>query len=149
MHYIKPHKKISQKVRSIHFQKVKELSKKMVALCRKPRGKYAYAYALAHCQVASEKPLRFFVIREGLTIINPVIINHTKFPVDSTEACMSFPDKAPITVKRFNKCEVEYKVLEKSVISGVQNQNFSGKGAKMFQHMIDLLDGKTIYDEES
>ena len=147
MHYVKPNQKVSQKVRSIHFQKVKEQSKKMIALCRKPRGKYAYAYALAHCQVESEKPLRFFVIREGLTIINPVMVNHTKVPVNSVEACMSFPDKKPITVKRFNKCTVEYTVLGHSVISGLQSQNFSGANAKIVQHMIDLLDGKTIYDE--
>lgn len=148
MHYIKPHKKISQKVRSIHFQKVKDQSKKMIALCCKPRGKYACAYALAHCQVESEKPLRFFVVKEGLTIINPVMVNHTKVLVDSVEACMSFPDKVPVTVKRFNKCEVEYRTLGRSTMTGVQTQNFSGKSARMFQHMIDLLDGKTIYDED-
>ena len=148
MKYIKPHKKVSQKVRSIHFQKIKDESKKMVALCREPRGRYAYALALAHCQVESENPLRFFVIREGITVINPVMVNHTKVPVDSEEACMSFPEKAPVTVKRSHKCTVEYSLLGVSTITGVQTKGFSGKPAKMFQHMIDLLDAKTIYDED-
>jgi len=146
MNYVKPHKKVSKEVMAKDFQVLLDAYQPMVELCNRPRGRYQSAYGIAHCQVEAENPLRFFILKDGAMIVNPIITRHTEVPVPHREACMSFPDKPFITVPRFNKCEVEYMTVVEGKPSRLIHENLSGNMSRTMQHLIDLMDAKTIYD---
>jgi len=152
-YYVPPHRKISREVTEKDLNRVKEDGHILYNLCFTQRGPhYKGGFAVAHPQITKKDPLRFFVIYDKRIIINPVIVNHTNSTVDSEEGCLTYPDKPMITVQRWNKCEVEYQVFgekdDKLVLSEKIKQNLSGKDAKIFQHEIDHLDAKYIYDQE-
>lgn len=80
---------------------------------------------------------------EYLFICNPEIISSDK-PTGVREGCLSFPKKAVTTV-RFNEVKVRYQEL----IDGKLEERIvmaDGLEAAIFQHEIDHMDGKTIYD---
>lgn len=149
MKYVEPHKVISKKVEATDFQRVLDSIKDMVALCNKPVGRYRKAYGVAHCQVEAKMPLRFFVYAEGIVVINPRIIRHTKTTVPHQEGCATFPNRETVTVQRYNKCEVEYRTVVNGSPSNLIRENLGGHVAKAMQHLIDLMDGKTIYDQSA
>jgi len=116
-HYVKPHKKVSREVKEKNIPRVIKDAKILHKLCFIKRGIYPSAFALAHQQITKRKPLRFFVFADGRIIVNPVITRHTRHTVRSTEGCLSWPDREPVAVQRWNKCEVEYQTIKDDKLS--------------------------------
>lgn len=144
MQIIPPHRNKSRECTLEDIPKIKELAPEMIKLCSTKRGLYKGAYALAHSQVEEKDPMRFFVTQEGNVFINPRIINHTHYLVDSEEACMSYADKEIITVQRYNKLVVSCDNVDPAKTATVLP--LDGRLAKIFQHEIDHFDGRYIYD---
>lgn len=164
MKIVTPHKRISRDVvLAGDVERVLADADEMVKLMN-PReqfvGRYNNFYAMAHPQVTETDPLRFFVLNpsneqfkewQSVVIINPVILRHTQATVERKEGCMSYANVAPIMVARYNKCEVEFSELrftddKQPYISGRVKRNLSGIQAEVFQHEIDHLNGRSIYD---
>jgi peptide deformylase len=153
--YCPPHNKKSRWVTKKDLQEVVADGKDLVAMCRIPRGKYSGISALAHPQIDDKDPLRFFVLPNGMVIINPVITGHTKVPVSKDEGCMSFPDRDIKTgIPRYNKVDVTYQTLtrkdEKSDpgLSLPITEKLSGGISHIFQHECGHLNGCNIYDSD-
>ncbi len=155
--------KASRPVTSADIQTVQAAIIPMANLCKEKLGKYT-GHALAHCQVERTDPLRFYVTKDGVCIINPEIINHTRHTVTNGEACMSYAHQLVKDVERWNKCEVRYQILETIVMkadpSGLgmvkleqpeiklsvpKINNLSGLEARIAQHEIDHFNGINIY----
>lgn len=151
--YVAPHTKKSRIVTAVDIERVIRDGKDMAIMCRMPHGPYNGGAALAHSQIESEDPLKFFVTADGQIIINPKIINHTKASVFEEEGCLSYPDKPPKKmVARFYKITVEYQTLiqkgeAEPRLSDVLTDEIKGIGARIFQHETAHLLGKDIYDE--
>ena len=153
--YVNPHNKKSRWVTPEDMPRVLSDGKDLVAMCNLPRGKYSGIAALAHSQIDDKDPLRFFVLPNGIVIINPVITNHTKVPVFKDEGCMTFPDKdIKKNVERYNKCDVTYQTLgrtdEKSepTLTKPITEHLTSGNAHVFQHECGHLNGCQIYDED-
>lgn len=153
--YCPPHNKKSRWVKPSDLPLVVADGKDLVAMCSLPRGKYSGISALAHPQIDDKNPLRFFVLPNGMVIINPVIINHTKVPVFKEEGCMSFPDNdIKKMVPRYNKVTVTYQTLthegEKTepILSKPMTEGLNGGPAHVFQHECGHLNGCNIYDAD-
>ena len=102
--------------------------------------------AIAHQQIASTDPLRFYVTKDKDIVINPVITRHTNHTVDSREGCLSFPDQIAKIVQRWNKCEViaitlddDNKFTEPEVLE------LSGRDAFVCQHEIQHFNCEYIF----
>lgn len=157
---IAPHKKISRLVTEADLERVFQDAEAIYKLLNKKIGMYRRFYAIAHQQCVGEDPLRFFVVNNlteefkdwsSVVIINPVIIRHTNNEIESEEACASFATMPVVKVSRWNKCEVSFTPLvfdsnNKPLFGERKTMNFSGKIAKVFQHEIDHLDARYIYD---
>lgn len=146
-YYVKPHRKISIEVTEKDLLRVMKDAKILYNLCFTQHGIHPGAFAVSHPQINNKDPLRFFVIKDKEIIINPVIIRHTKYLIDSQEGCTSFPDKLPIIVQRYNKCEVQYQIIKgtgKKLID--KKESLSGLRAKIFQHEIDHLNAIYIFN---
>lgn len=156
--------KKSRLVKDSDVEKVYKLSEEMLKLMKKPHGIYDIFYAISHVQVERSDPMRFFVLNnmmedskrvKGIVVINPVMTRHSNMKCESKEGCMSFSNIPMTTVERWTKCEVEYSPLEfredkenkrmVPLIGKRQTINLSGRLAKIFQHEIDHLNGKNIY----
>lgn len=139
----------SRKVMAKDIQRVRDSITGMVALCHRPLGFHKDgAFALAHCQVNQEDPLRFFVLANGNTIINPVIHKHLGKTVRHQEGCMSYADTTTlIGIPRYKKIEVSFTGLESptSEMDEVSHMTISGLLAFIFQHEVDHMNGKHIY----
>lgn len=145
--YVPPHKKISEPVTNNNLKIVIENAVKLVKMCLVGKGKYPSGFAIAHSQIEDKKPLRFFVMHTGELIINPVITRHTQHTVDSEEGCLSFENNPMVTIQRWNKIEVDYQTLnEKDKLTEILHKKLSGKESKIYQHEIDHMDGKNIYN---
>ena len=151
--YCPPHNMKSRWVNTVDIPRVVADGKDLVAMCSIPRGKYSGISALAHSQIDDKDPLRFFVLPNGMVVINPVITDHTKFPIFKTEGCMSFPDEdIKNMIPRYNKVTATYQTLsridEKSdpVLSKPISENLNGGIAHIFQHEVSHLNGSNIYD---
>ena len=142
---IDPHKNVSREVKEADIQRVEKIALEMIEFCKNPQGNFREILALAHQQVEKKDPLRFFVTEFNEIIINPVITRHTEVTIDSKEGCVSFPNESMITVQRWNKCEVKYQKIENSKLISCE-EKLNGQRAKMFQHEIDHLDAKYIYE---
>ena len=148
---------------------IKTIIKVMILMAEKCREleesfKVQIAFALAHCQITKENPLRFFVLNpynqkvidicESLppVIINPVIIRHTEVTVTKPEGCLSFVGFGGANVERHNKITVEFQELHEKdgdfFISEKKTKNMGGKLAQIFQHEIDHFDAKYIFEED-
>jgi len=149
-HYVKPHTKVARDVTKEDIIAVMQDSHILYNLCYTQHGIHPGGFAVAHSQINSKDPLRFFVTRDQEIIINPVIIRKTRTTIDSEEGCLSFPAKGTNIVQRWNKCEVECQTLdaegddltEKVVIK------LSGLMAKIYQHEINHFDCVTIFDNK-
>lgn len=146
-YYVKPHEKISKKVLENDLSRVLKDAKIMYNLCFVKYGIHSGALAIAHQQIDSKNPLRFFITREKEIIINPTIVRHTNHTVDSKEGCLSFPDNIPIIVQRYNKCEVNYQTIEGNGEKLINKEcKLSGLKARIFQHEINHLDCIYIFN---
>lgn len=173
---VKPHSKVSRNVLPADFDKVfNDAKEMMVASQRIATNTRTEVFALSHPQVRDKDPLRFFVLNpfdqhiQGLlkqqghnhTIyINPVIIDHTKVPVDSEEGCVTFLDKKNVTVQRYHKITVRYETFEPTrdekgvVIEGkpkhviVEREAASGLFARIFQHEIGHFNAEYVHKPE-
>lgn len=147
---VPPHKMVSREVVEADLPRVFEEADALYRLCFTPQGIYSSAHAMAHPQIDDKDPLRFFVTVIGEVIINPKIVKHSDFAVDSKEACMSFPDREQIIVPRWNVIDVEFQTLTKDrKLSDVMRKTVSGKVSKIFQHELGHMQGHYIYDEGS
>jgi len=143
---VPPHTKISRKIEDSDLDRVKEEAKTLYGLCFVKYGIYNGALAMHHSQIDDKDPLDFFVTAQDEIIINPVIINHTKTPVDSFEGCVTFNDKPMIKVHRWHKVEVEYQILTPDGKLTIPiGKNESGRRSFMFQHETDHGQAKYIY----
>jgi len=154
--FVPPHNKRSRHVTPKDIKRVKKDGEDMLMLCHIGRGPYPTGDALAHPQIDDKDPLRFFVTRAGLVVINPLIINHTKAHLWDVEGCLSFPDEKPKTmVPRYYKIVVEYQTLiedpkKKGEVSlgAFQIGEFKGMAARIIQHELCHLNGSYIYDKD-
>lgn len=137
---IQPHKNKSRPVTQADIARVLEDAKGMQTYVK------GICVALAHPQIESVDPLRFFVTQNGEIIINPIITRHSGYTVDSVEGCMTYPDNAPITKQRWRRVEVEYQTIIAGELSEVLENDFKGLQAAIFQHEIDHLDATYCYD---
>lgn len=140
---ITPHKNISRPVTEADIARVIEDAQKMQAHVVEK------CVALAHCQVESKDPLRFFVTKNREIVINPIITRHSGYTVDSVEGCMTYPDNAPITKQRWRKVEVEYQTIQDGKLTAVESSEYKGLQAAIFQHEINHFDAIYCYDTES
>lgn len=146
--YVQPHNKVGEIVTNKNIKDITEALDNMYNLCFLPRGKYPVAFAIAHCQVNDKNPLRVFVTYKGEIIANPTITRHTKTFVKSLEGCMSFPEKEMVNVDRYNVIEVDYQTLdENDDLTEIKHKKIKGKESKIWQHEIEHLEGKNIYNE--
>ena len=150
-HYVKPHNKVARDVTKEDLPVVVAAAHIMYNLCYTQNGFYPGGYAVAHSQINDTDPLRFFVTSQREIVINPVITRHTAVKVPSEEGCLSYPDRMPVMVPRWNKCEAEFITLDTEKDNGMSDKitiQLSGKMAKVFQHEVDHMDGKDIYTKE-
>ena len=149
---VAPHKLVSRPVTEKDLDKVIEEVRVLHELCFSKIGVYNGAYAIHHSQIDDKDPMNFFVTRDRMIIINPVITRHSNYTVDSKEGCMSFGEKAEIIVPRWHKCEVEYVTImvdpenkDKFKLSSVQADKLSGHISFIFQHEVDHGNAQFIY----
>jgi peptide deformylase len=76
--------------------------------------------------------------------INPEILVRSMNIVKPIEGCLSFPGKKVIT-KRAESIIVRYQDTKRRVIE----KELSGLGSIVFQHELDHLNGKTMYDRQT
>ena len=160
MHIIDPHNRKSVSVKKEDANKVYAIAEDIFKLFGQKIGNYSNPFAIAHTQVEREMPLAFFVINpahlvftdiKSVVICNPRIVRCTKSKVDSEEGCMSFATMPKRVVQRSHKIEVEFEPLEfdenkQPYIGEKITVALSGLGARIFQHEIDHLFGKYIYE---
>jgi peptide deformylase len=146
-YYVAPHDKPGRDVTEEDIPYVLEQAEILHKLCFTSVGIYPGGYAVAHPQINDTDPLNFFVYYDGSIIINPVITNHTKTLVDSEEGCLSFPDKKMINVGRYNKIECDFQtIVGENKLSDIMHEKFNGKLSKIWQHEINHLLGKFIFN---
>lgn len=144
---VPPHKKKSKEVTEKDLPRVIADAHILYNLCYTQVGYIPGCFAVHHSQIENKHPLNFFVTADKEVIINPVIVKHTKVPVDRVEGCLTFPMNPPTKVKRFNKIEVELQLLTKDgKIGPVISRSFSGVDAQVYQHEIQHSKGSYIYD---
>lgn len=151
--YVEPHNVKSRWITEADIEYIKSEGDTMVNLCHIPKGMYGNVAAIAHPQIEEKTPLRFFAMPDGLLIINPVIIKHTRDYVEKEEGCMSYTSEPMKTVQLFHKITVLYQTLEekekgKVTLSQMIEEGYSGNLAAIFQHECGHLNGQYIYDED-
>jgi len=149
---VPPHTKVSRAVTDDDIEKVVEEAKILHAICFESMGRYKGAYAMHHSQIDDKDPMSFYVTYDRKIIINPVITRHTNTPVDSKEACMSFPYEEEVIVPRWHKLEMDFVTIMsdpdnegKFKLSSVQHEDLSGHQAFVAQHEIDHGEGRFIH----
>lgn len=152
--YCPPHNTKSRWVKQSDLPRVVADGKDMVAMCHLPRGEYSGIAALAHSQIEEKDPLRFFVLPNGMVVVNAIITEHTKVPIFKEEGCLSFVDReTKKMIPRYNKITVTYQTLARKdensdpVLSKPATEELSGGPSHTFQHEISHLNGVSIYDE--
>lgn len=151
MKYVLPHKKISRTVQPEDTDRMIADALVMQEMCSVPPKYHLPAFAIAHSQIDDVDPLRFFVTREGDIIINPVILSHDHRPVLRKEGCTTFGSSIPpADVARVRKLVVEYFVIEDEVMKTwiKKKHTVNGQKAQIFQHEIDHMNAKYVYDIE-
>lgn len=156
--YVKPHNKVSRKVKSSDLDRVLEDATFMHEMCLVGRADYTTAYAIAHPQIDEKDPLAFYVTIEGHIVINPVIVRYTHQFLDKKEGCMSYPEEPMKIVLRFNKVTMTYQTLIQKVkeekpqgkptLSKKVTVEYSGTQAQVVQHELSHLLGHNIYDKD-
>lgn len=143
--------KQSREVTAGDMQKIRALIPEMHQLCLEPLGNHKDgAFALAHCQVDQEDPLRFFVLNDGSCVINPKIIDRIGEPFRNEEGCMSFSECAALLgVQRYKKVRVSFIGLADADSEAEEQDDFLAEDliALVFQHEVDHMNGKHIYSK--
>ena len=143
---VPPHNKKSRKVTQEDMKKIEEDAKILFGLCFVVNGLYRGALAMHHSQIDNVDPLDFFVTADADIIINPEIIRHSNYTVDSVEGCMSFAMNEMTTVQRWHKIELQYQTITpEGKLSEVTKEGWSGKDAFMAQHEMGHGKGELIY----
>jgi len=148
----KPTLKISRPVTDKDVPGIMKLAEGISKLCNEKIGRWeAGAHALAHVQVDDKAPMRFYVLKTGVVIINPSIADHTRHTVSSMEGCLSYKYNDAIEVQRFRKIRMECQTIEQGEdgiwrLSVPAIIDLNGLEASIAQHEIDHMDGKNIYD---
>ena len=128
---------------------VRPVVKIMTEICnRKLNGRIGLA--LAHCQIeiSKDRPLTFYVLMNGDTIINPTIISVAeKSLTTSEEGCLSFPDRPYVKIERYSRIRANYLILTAKGRLYLKDKTVSGKSAFIMQHEIGHFNLKYIYDE--
>ncbi len=150
---VPPHKRRSREVTEEDLPRILEESVVLYKLCFVSVGLYHSAMAMAHPQIDDKDPLRMYVTSDRDIVLNPVIVRHSGYMVDSNEGCMSMSNYPIIPVKRWRKVELEYVTImvdpedeTKFKLSSVQSIGLGGNDAYVAQHEIDNLEGEYIYD---
>lgn len=93
------------------------------------------------------------VVRDGkksgvdyLCMVNPVITDTIRVSESEEEGCLSFPDFYQ-SVSRLTAVQVKYLNPENNFAE--EEHKFEGLLARVIQHEMDHLKGKTIFDEAS
>ena len=145
---VKPHKIVSTDVKPVDMIDVMIAAKDLFNLCYTRAGNYYGAYAMSHSQINDKNPKSFFVTQRAEIIINPVVTRHSSYVVDSEEGCVTFYDRAPITVKRYQKIEVDYNTVNPDgTLSDIIHKKLSGPEAFVWQHEIAHGLGHYIFEE--
>ncbi len=173
---IKPHTNKSKKINLHNFMKKDFIKiekfafdMQMLAVNAEKENLFGNVYAVAHAQVA-KRPLAFFVLNTsnekigvrfkdfidqfGYIIMNPEIVSgkHSSVAQPMPEGCLSFPGNEMTSVKRYYKATFKFNYLTfdkiTNKVSGIKEGEYALKGfyAQLFQHSIDILNGKYIYD---
>lgn len=149
MKIIVPHKNPSALVKS--WGQIKKDAKAIDQMMKDAdySGKWKDAYAIQHAQVA-EHPFNFFVINPKIlefkhsVIINPRIVGKDD-KMMKREACMSYPFRNTVRVRRYAKIKVEFQV--KGLLGLKEKvEDLEGFIAEVFQHEIDHAHSRYIYD---
>ncbi len=142
--FVAPHKKISREVTEADMEELFNIAMNMGAAFANPN-----CVAVAHPQINDKDPLRMYLTRQGYLVINPEIIRHSNYTVDSKEGCMTFLDRKPIIKQRWQKIEVRLQTMSHDgKLSPPVVAKLSGKEAWIAQHEIDHLNGKYCYDDK-
>lgn len=143
--------KQSRKVTEEDMQTVRDLIRDIQRLCNKPLGpNNIRAEAIAHCQVDQSDPMRFFVLKDGTTYVNPHIIERIGKPIRNMEGCMSYANAdAKLSTMRYKKLRIKCTVLKDPFCDPVDHRDLvvTGLLAFIMQHEIDHMNGKHIYDK--
>lgn len=148
--FVKPHKVKSRLVEESDCERVAADSEKMFGLCNVQVGIYPAGFAVAHPQITSEDPLRFFVTSSGLVVVNPEIVRHSNYQVEEAEGCLTFHNVLPIRKARYRIVELEFNELEKGEdgkwhIGPREHSKFKGREARIAQHEVEHLDATYLY----
>lgn len=156
--YVKPHKKKARPVTEADIERIMRGENTaaapgemtvMYALCYTARGLHKGAYAIAHTQIDDKDPLAFFVTSDGHVIINPEIVRQTSYTTPKLEGCMSYPDEKLIHAQRSYRIEVEYQTIDPDgKLTAPEVCQLKGLAAEIYQHEIDHLEAKYVYDKE-
>ena len=143
---VAPHRIIAREVYRGDYRRILKDADKMEQMCNKRYSDlYPGAHALAHTQITDYDPLRFFVNSNGQIFMNPKIVRRED-TIHVREGCVSFPNRPPKKLYRSRRIEVTYETLDD--LKDVEQRTgwLSKQAAQVFQHEIDHLDGKYIYD---
>lgn len=144
---VRPHEKKSRPVEEKDLYIVIEDAHKLYNLCHTKIGPIPGSFAIHHSQIEDEDPMNFFVTADKEIVINPVITRHTKTTVEKVEGCVTFYDRYPVKVQRYNKIEVEFSNLtSEGKIGPAKKVGFSGREAQIFQHEIGHALAQYIYE---
>lgn len=143
------HTEIKKHSRTVNLEAdiegIKLIVPEIVNLCKNKVGKYGGGYAIAHCQVDKDDPMRFFVIHDGTVIINPVIVEKSSDKITEQEGCMSFAFRPQKKVIRPAWVIVNCQKMVDGVLEEMSGQKIEGKLARIFQHEMDHFVNKYIY----
>lgn len=142
MTLIAPHRKISRFVREGDIERAASQAAGMLTLIKK----FEHCVALAHPQVDESDPLRMYVTREGLVVINPVIILPGRDIVESHEGCMTFYGRPTIIKQRRRIVTLSFQEIQGTTLTDGREMTLKGFPAFVAQHEIDHLDGVYCYD---
>ncbi|MGM0532014.1 MAG: peptide deformylase [Bacteroidota bacterium] len=100
------------------------------------RKTYGSGRAMAAPQIGYQKRMIALYIDRPLTLINPVLFNHSSEMMELWDDCMSFP-KLLVKVIRHKKCSIRY--LDENW--NEQTKELEDDLSELLQHEYDHLDG--------
>lgn len=150
-YYVAPHHTVSREVFEDDLPTIDKDGDIMYKLLFCRVGNHPGAHAIAHPQIEDKHPLRFFVTPVAI-IINPKILNWREPTMTKREGCMSFPNEPLTMVKRLNKIKVSFQTIIQKPdgsfgLSEILERDVKGLEAEVWQHEIDHLNGKYIYEK--
>lgn len=155
--YVPPHNKPGRRVKEEDLERLLKDARIMHEMCMVGRADYTTAFAIAHTQINSEDPLRFFVTMQGEIWINPIIVDKGHEINQVQEGCMSYPAEPMKPVIRFKKITVKYRTLGQKTnaetgealaepyLTNEITKELDGQLAQIVQHECQHLNGSDIY----